>query len=142
VIIADDDPLIRGFEADFLATQGYEVVQAGNGEEALRLATAAQTVSLLITDFVMPGIDGVELIRRFRATHSETPVLMVSGSLSDVGAIVECFDRCDTLAKPFLLDSLLEKVRSLVDAAVPARDASGRTDISASRNCCAQAGAI
>src|SRR5580693_6400639 len=101
ILVADDDPAIRGMEAEFLLGLGYNVLEAEDGESALQLAAGAKSVDLLITDFVMPGIDGLQLIRRLRDMYPDVPVLMVSGSLADVGAIVETFDHCETLGKPF-----------------------------------------
>jgi two-component system cell cycle sensor histidine kinase/response regulator CckA len=113
-MIAEDDPLVRGMVAEFLRDQGYLVLEAENGERALQLAATVKTVDVLITDVVMPRVDGVELLRRFRFIHPMTPALVVSGSVPDLNAIVEGFDRCDTLAKPFLLLNLLKKVRALL----------------------------
>src|ERR1035441_4024722 len=80
LLVVDDDPLVRDVETQVLRLQGYTVLEAENAAEALRLAREASAIHLLITDFWMPEVDGLELTRRFRAVHPETPVLMVSGS--------------------------------------------------------------
>ena len=64
------------------------MLAAENAAEALRLAREAAAIHLLITDLAMPEVDGLELTRRFRAVHPETPVLMVSGSLPCCGTEV------------------------------------------------------
>jgi len=120
LLVVDDDPMVRRAETQVLRGQGYQVMAAEGAAEALRLAGKTATIHLLITDLVMPEIDGLELTRRFREIHPKTPVLMVSGSLPELRARgkpdLECFA---FLAKPFQFKELLHKVRSLLDAAAP-----------------------
>jgi CheY-like chemotaxis protein len=120
VLVVDDDPDVRDLETEVLRVQGYTVLEAESGAEALRLAGETKTIHLLITDLLMPEIDGLELTRRFRAVHPNTPVLMVSGSLPLLRARSEQDMEClDFLAKPFQFSELLHKVRVLLDAAAP-----------------------
>jgi len=118
VLVVDDDAMVRSFEAELLSSQGYKVLQAESGMEALRLADTA-TIHLLLTDFLMPDVDGLELTRRFRSVHPETPVLMVSGSLPATDNRIENLDHFGFLPKPFALDELLQKVRTLIHAEAP-----------------------
>jgi PleD family two-component response regulator len=60
VLVVDDDPIVRSVEAQLLSSQGYNVLQAESGAEALRLADSA-TIHLLLTDFLIPDVDGLEL---------------------------------------------------------------------------------
>jgi two-component system response regulator GlrR len=124
VLVVDDDPLIRSFEAQLLSSEGYNVLQAESGAEALRLADTA-TIHLLVTDFLMPNLDGLELTRKFRTVHPETPVLMVSGSLPPTDNRIENLAHFGFLPKPFAFDELIQKVRTLiqVEAPFPRRDA-------------------
>ena len=118
LLVVDDEPTIRGLETEILRLEGYAVLEAESAAEALRLAGKTATIHLLITDLMMPKVDGLELTRRFRVAHPETPVLMVSGSLPLLRARSEQdLDRFDFLAKPFQFDELLYKVRTLLDAA-------------------------
>ena len=80
LLIVDDEAGIRELMAQVLCHEGYNVLQANGATEALRLATAAN-IHLLLTDFSMPGMDGLELTRQFRAVYPKAPVLIVSGSL-------------------------------------------------------------
>jgi DNA-binding response OmpR family regulator len=119
LLVVDDDPMVRDVETQILRQQGYAVLEAEGAAEALRLACKASAIHLLITDFSMPDVDGLELTRRFRSVYPAVPVLMVSGSLPLVNQTIEDLDRFDLLPKPFLIDELLHKVRTLLDAASP-----------------------
>ena len=104
----------------YLRLQGYTVVEAESAAEALRVAASAVTIHLLITDLVMPEANGLELTRRFRTVHPNTPVLMVSGSLPLLRTKSEPdLERFDFLAKPFQFDEFLHKVRKLLDVTAP-----------------------
>lgn len=117
LLVVDDDPMVRDLETQILRMNGYRVLEAQDAAEALRLATETETIHLLITDFAMPEIDGLELSLRFRAVHPRTPVLMVSGSLPLVRNERQDLDRVQLLAKPFAFNELLHRVRTLLDAA-------------------------
>ena len=120
LLVVDDDPTVRDLETEVLRMQGYNVLAAGSAAEALRVAASTATIHLLITDLMMPEVDGLELTRRFRKLHPKTPVLMVSGSLPMLHARSEAdLDHFDFLAKPFQLNELLQKVRKLLDAPLP-----------------------
>lgn len=118
VLVVDDDAMVRSFEVQLLVSQGYNVIQAESGAEALRLADTA-TIHLLLTDFLMPDVDGLELTRKFRTVHPETPVLMVSGSLPLADKRIENLAHFSFLPKPFAFDELLQKVRTLIQAEAP-----------------------
>jgi|SRR5690242_14322424 CheY-like chemotaxis protein len=81
VLFAEDDPSIRQNLAQFLSIQGYRVLTAEDGFEALRLLTQ-QDVDLLLTDIVMPGLDGVELARKATALRPQMPVMFLTGYAS------------------------------------------------------------
>ena len=119
LLVVDDDPMVRDLQSQILRLQGYTVLQAESAAEALRLAREAAAIHLLITDFSMPEVDGLELTRRFRAVHPKTPVLMVSGSLPLIQHGADDLDRLEFLAKPFQFNELRHKVRTLLDAAAP-----------------------
>ncbi|HLH56850.1 MAG TPA: response regulator [Verrucomicrobiae bacterium] len=118
VLVVDDDPTVRSFEAQLLSMHGYNVLQAQSGAEALQLADNV-TIHLLLTDFSMPDIDGLELTQKFQTVHPETPVLMVSGSITSTDKRIRNLARFGFLPKPFALAELIQKVRSLVDAEAP-----------------------
>lgn len=109
--------MVRELASQLLRREGYTVLEAEGAAEALRLAGEAVAIDLLITDFMMPEVDGLELTRQFRAAHPKTPVLMVSGSFPPSRDRIEDLDRFAFLAKPFGFAELLLKVRSLLEVA-------------------------
>jgi CheY-like chemotaxis protein len=119
VLIVDDDAVFRELEARALRQEGYNVLQAACAVEALRLAGATATLHLLLTDFKMPGMDGVELTRQFRVLRPETPVLLVSGSLPMIQSRVNGLERVSVLEKSSRFDELLKKVGVLLSDKAP-----------------------
>lgn len=119
LLVVDDDAMVRDMETQILRLQGYTVLEAENAAEALRLANETVAIHLLITDFLMPEVDGLELAHRFREVHPKTPVLMVSGSLALLQDRADDLDHFALLPKPFHFGELLHKVRTLLDAATP-----------------------
>src|ERR1044071_9841052 len=118
LLIVDDEPAIRELVAQVLCQEGYNVLQAGDAAEALRLATAA-TIHLLLTDFSMPAVNGLDLIRRFRTVFPKAPVLILSGSLACLDARTRDLERLAMLEKPFAVDELVGKVRALLTEVAP-----------------------
>jgi two-component system cell cycle sensor histidine kinase/response regulator CckA len=84
VLVVEDEPTVRDMTSRALEEYGYRVVAAGGAREALALIGAAdEKVKLLITDVVMPGMDGPELARRVLALRPGLPVLFMSGYTDD-----------------------------------------------------------
>jgi len=111
ILIVDDEPEIRRAVLGGLRAQGYEVRAAGDGAEALRLATLAAP-DLVILDLMMPGMDGLEVCRRLRA-WSDVPILVLSARAQErqkVQALDEGAD--DYLTKPFGMDELTARIRA------------------------------
>jgi CheY-like chemotaxis protein len=119
LLVVDDDPMLRDVETQILRLHGYTVLEAESAAEALRVAASTAAIHLLLTDFSMPEVNGLELTRRFRAVHPKTPVLMVSGSLPLIRHKADDLDRFEVLEKPFEFKELLHKVRTLLDGAAP-----------------------
>jgi nitrogen-specific signal transduction histidine kinase/ActR/RegA family two-component response regulator len=122
VLLCDDDAGTRRLMCDVLRMAGYRVLEARDGEHALTVAREHDgPVDLLLTDVVMPHLDGPRLARRLRASHPELSVLFVSGwTESDVALDVAATDG-DFLPKPFLPGDLLRRVRAVLDRRAPAR---------------------
>jgi len=119
-LVVDDDPMVRELGTQILRLQGYTaVLQAASIAESLRLAGETATIHLLVTDFLMPEVDGLGRVPRFHAVRPKTPVLMVSGSLPMTIHKTKDLDSFEGLPKPFAVRELLDKVRVLPDAASP-----------------------
>jgi PAS domain S-box-containing protein len=110
-LLVDDEELVRMSTADMLADLGFAVVEACSGEEAVQVLEGGQTIDVVVTDHLMPGMTGVELARHVQERHPELPVLLVSGyaELEGVDA-----DR-PRLTKPFRKDELAATLLAMVD---------------------------
>lgn len=78
-LLVDDEELVRASTSYMLFELGYGVIEAGSGEEAMQLMANGQVFDLLITDHLMPGINGTDLAKVVRSTRPETAILLVSG---------------------------------------------------------------
>jgi CheY-like chemotaxis protein len=110
VLVVDDEVFLRRFMARAMANDGYRVLEAGNGIEALAwFANGGPPIHLVITDILMPGMGGVELAAQLAAQFSPPPVLFVTGGHghSDLPGPV--------LWKPFVTSDLSRVVRELLD---------------------------
>ncbi|HSM91455.1 MAG TPA: response regulator [Anaeromyxobacteraceae bacterium] len=77
ILLADDDRLVRAIVSDLLAELGHEVVQAENGQQALELSQSAQP-DLMILDFLMPKLSGIDALRQLRAAGHRTPAIILT----------------------------------------------------------------
>jgi len=111
ILLAEDEPKIRGFVARALMAAGYETDCVGTGEQALRFASLG-TYGLVILDLIMPDMDGRSVLTALVRERPDQPVLVLS-CLGDVTTKVTCLDlgAHDYLTKPFSLDELLARVR-------------------------------
>ena len=114
LLVVDDDEAVRKLAVRVLSQLGHKMLEAEGPVEAMRLAAATPSIHLLLTDFSMPGADGLELAEQFRTVHPQTPVLMVSGSLEAIDGRADHLDRFAVLAKPFTSEELVQNVRTLL----------------------------
>jgi PAS domain S-box-containing protein len=123
ILLVEDEPDLRELTRLVLSAKGYNVVEARNAEDAERLAESDGTkIHLLLTDVIMPGLSGRELAKRILARHSSMRVLYMSGYTYNVIAQGGTLERgVSFLQKPFTPGGLVEKVREVLDAVVPAR---------------------
>ena len=114
VVVVDDEPVNVEVISAFLADQGYDVLPASSGEQALELCMFRKP-DLALFDLRMPGMDGIALCRRFRETPelAAIPVIFITGTADEEG-LVECFEAgaVDFLAKPVRVAELLQRVRT------------------------------
>ncbi|HEV2602021.1 MAG TPA: PAS domain S-box protein [Microvirga sp.] len=108
-LLVDDEELVRMSTADMLGDLGYEVVEAASGEEALRLVSKGEKFDLLVTDHLMPGINGTDLARAVRSARPGVPILLVSGYAEREGVDPDL----PRLTKPFRKDELASSLAQL-----------------------------
>ena len=122
VLVVEDEESVRTLAARVLAEQGYRVLQAGHGREALEvLAAATEPVALVLTDVVMPEMDGRALATVLEQDRPDVRILYMSG-YTENEILRAGLDRGGTLflQKPFSPDSLVRKVREVLDAPLSA----------------------
>ncbi len=116
ILVVEDEAGIRALVRKILRRQGYEVLEAANGQDALALCREhGQRVELLITDVLMPQMGGRELVERLQTQGHDMKVLYVSGYTDD--STVYSGDLppgTAFLQKPFTLGSLLDKVKEVL----------------------------
>lgn len=121
VIVADDDEAMRMLLAAALETEGFEVVEASSGHELVRTLDGVPRdgahgdgVALVLVDFRMPGMNGLEAVRTLRAAHWEMPIIMMT-AFADPELQAEAVGLgIPVLSKPFRLDVLTNLVELLL----------------------------
>jgi PAS domain S-box-containing protein len=116
VLLVEDEEVVRSIVAELLEEQGYTVLEAANAEEALVLARGADELDLLLSDVVMPGMNGVDLAIRLRAEGLVSRIVFMSGH---AGSAFDQADRLDVpygfLQKPFSRPELLAELGEALD---------------------------
>ena len=113
ILVIEDDPETASQLVDFLGTRGYQADLAHNGNDGLRLASS-HSYAVMAIDRMLPGVDGLSIIRKLRESGNDTPALIVS-------ALGEVDDRVrglrgggdDYLVKPFAFAELLARIEAL-----------------------------
>jgi PAS domain S-box-containing protein len=113
VLVVDDDELVRETTSQMLGQLGYRVLQAGSGGAALELLSGRRKIDLLIVDFAMPGMNGVELAKLAAAKRPRLPILMATG-FADHSAI-QHLAADQLLTKPFSEAELAQRVRRALE---------------------------
>lgn len=116
ILVVEDEDGIRALVRKILKRQGYEVLEASNGKDALALAASyPNPIQLLLTDVMMPGMTGVELSRQLSESRPDTRILYVSGYTDDATMQMLPEDMA-FLQKPFTLGSLVNKVKEVLES--------------------------
>lgn len=114
VLVIDDDPAVTSLLKRGLSYERFDVETASDGEEGLALARERYP-DLVILDIMMPGLDGLEVLRRLRAADSQLPVLMLTARDTSADEVIGLeYGADDYVTKPFTFDVLLARVRSLL----------------------------
>jgi CheY-like chemotaxis protein len=118
ILLAEDEPSLRRLIARVLQTQGYTVLEAADGNEALALAQAnGVKIQLLITDVIMPGLSSKMLAEWLKQVNPGVRVLFISGYINN-NAVRDAMSKPGTffLQKPFSPADLSKKVREAIEA--------------------------
>jgi two-component system, cell cycle sensor histidine kinase and response regulator CckA len=119
ILLVEDEAALRALTRDVLRSLGYCVLEAENGAHALALAETTPTVHLLLTDIVMPGINGRILAHKLAERYKELKIVFMSGYTGQgVGNSGEMNSKEVFLVKPFTRDALGQKVRSALDTPI------------------------
>jgi signal transduction histidine kinase/DNA-binding response OmpR family regulator len=118
VLLVEDEPAVRGMVATILSAQGYKVLEASTGQEALKIAAenSGASIALLLTDVVMAQMGGVKLAREFKSSYPEARVILISGYADQpFDPKLICESASDVIRKPFMPGVLASKVREVLD---------------------------
>ncbi|MDT8342281.1 MAG: PAS domain S-box protein [Longimicrobiales bacterium] len=115
VLLVEDEAALQRALRLGLSRQGFEVETASDGAEALRLyGSMTPPPDILVTDMILPGMNGQELVETLRASRPNLPVLVISGYAGDRAEVDAFLAREHFLPKPFTLETLGEKVRKIL----------------------------
>ncbi len=118
ILVVEDDPAVQTIISNLLHSQGYRVLLASSGDEALEKArTLGNGIDLLLTDVVMPGMSGRELAETLRSRWPDMRILFMSGYTDDAVLRHGIIKQDDFVGKPFTIDSLCAKVREALSRA-------------------------
>lgn len=114
ILLVEDEDAVRMFSARALGNKGYHVLEAANGESALEvIADHDGSIDIMVTDVIMPEMDGPTLAKEVIKTHPNMPIIFVSGYTEDRFK-EEIGDNAHFLPKPFTLQQLAEKVKEVL----------------------------
>ena len=115
ILLAEDDESLRGFLARALERAGYEVTACADGEEAV--AVLGEDWDLLLTDIVMPGIDGIEVARQAAARHPGLRIMFITGFAAVALAATDSAPTgAKVLSKPIHLREIVSEVERMIAA--------------------------
>ena len=117
VLVVEDEEIVRDLVCDVLTEQGYNVLCASDGVEAISLAGKFDgRIHLLITDVIMPHMNGPELADKLSISRPETKILFVTGySDNDIGDHGVLDPQIELLQKPFTPQTLSRKIRDVIE---------------------------
>ena len=116
VLVVDDDRGVLRLTARMLRLEGYTVLEADSGAEALRLLDAEPDIRLVVTDVVMPGMHGLALAARIRERERHPHVVLMTGHAAELSVQLQERDpSMPLLLKPFTAQQLLKTVRAALD---------------------------
>lgn len=115
ILVVDDETAVRRFAVRVLRREGYEVAEATDGVEALEVVRArAGSFAVVVSDIVMPRLNGVELLQALAESYSYLPVILISGYATSALAELGIATPCGILPKPFPAERLLAEVQRCI----------------------------
>jgi DNA-binding response OmpR family regulator len=115
ILVVDDEPRMRKLVKDFLARKDYEVLEAGDGEEALDLFYKNKEIALIILDVMMPKMNGWEVVKEVRETSSKIPIIMLTAKGDETDELMGFELGVDEyIAKPFSPKILVARVEAIL----------------------------
>ena len=114
VLLVEDEPMVRAVAERALTRHGYKVITANNGEEALEVIERGEEITLMISDVVMPGMDGPTTVREARKSRPDLPILFMSGYAEEQLRKSIDLDNVAFLPKPFSVQELAEAARGAI----------------------------
>jgi two-component system cell cycle sensor histidine kinase/response regulator CckA len=116
VLLVEDEPMVRSVAERALTRHGYTVITADNGEEALEVIAKGEDIDLLLSDVVMPGMDGPAMVAEARKQRPELKVLFMSGYAEEQLRQSLGVDNAHFLPKPFSVQDLAEAAKKALGA--------------------------
>jgi two-component system KDP operon response regulator KdpE len=114
VLVIDDEPAIRRFLRTSLGAQGYSVLEAEDGETGFAML-GRNALDVVVLDLGLPGIGGLEVLKKMRETGSSVPVIVLSSRTDETGKVTALdMGADDYVTKPFGMDELLARIRAAV----------------------------
>jgi two-component system cell cycle sensor histidine kinase/response regulator CckA len=114
VLLVEDEPMVRTVAERALTRHGYTVITADNGEDALAVLAKGEPIALLISDVVMPGMDGPTMVREARKSRPDLKILFMSGYAEEQLRKSIDIENVNFLPKPFSVTELAEAARRAV----------------------------
>lgn len=111
ILVVDDEGAVRRFASRVLEREGYVVVEARDGVEAIDILKQEHSFEAVVSDIIMPRMNGVELMQALSTTEPGLPVILMSGYATNALAELGISAPCAILPKPFPAERLLEEVR-------------------------------
>nr|MBF0221295.1 response regulator [Desulfobulbaceae bacterium] len=121
VLLVDDEPLLRNLGQELLKTIGFEVLVAADGAEALEIfAKNAKTIKLIVLDFAMPRLNGLETLKRIREMSKVEAIISTGYIVDQIADQFENIENVAFLQKPFTLSGLKTKIREILSPTISA----------------------
>lgn len=115
ILLADDEFMLRDLLAELLETNNYEVIKVGSGAEVLKVLTEEIMVDLLIIDYNMPEMDGLECVKRIRTFNTKIPIILSTGSMSLTDEVeFRDYGLNSVVPKPYEFETMLNTIKKLI----------------------------